>query len=449
MRVGIVGGGASGLAAALAAARRGAKVTLFERSPQLGRKVLASGGGRCNLGNARLDVERYHGGDAGFVRGVLSRFGLRESRRLFEELGLMLSQEADGRLFPRSSQARSVVGAFELALSRARVAVECACEVSAVRPGARGFAVETSKKGAVEAGERASPTASGKALAGGGAFEFDKVVLSCGGASYPQLGGGDRGYRLARSLGLAVVAPTPSLVPLVSKDPWVRKLQGIRVQAGLAVSAEGRTVAVSKGELLFTAYGLSGPAALDISRETARALSSRPSVDCSVDLFPEFSPSELRGLLRSRLGTLKPAGADDLLIGMLPDRVVEVFLGAHGHGPPQARGARLSPETAWPPGARPPQARAALLSPETALSLAQGLAGWKLAVCGTRSWDEAMVSAGGVELAQVCPETMESKALKGLHVTGELLDVDGDSGGYNLHFAWASGFLAGAACARR
>lgn len=413
VRVGIVGGGASGLAAALAAARRGARVTLFERSPRLGRKVLASGGGRCNLGNARLGVERYHGGDGGFVRSVLSRFGLRESRRLFEELGLMLSQEADGRLFPRSSQARSVVGAFERALSRERVAVECACEVAAVRPGTRGFTVETLKRGA---------------------FEFDKVVLSCGGASYPQLGGGDRGYRLARSLGLAVVEPTPSLVPLVSKDAWVRKLQGTRVQAGLAVSASDgpgadRTLAASRGELLFTAYGLSGPAALDISRETARALSSHPSVECSVDLFPELSPSELRGLLRSRLGTLKPAGADELLKGMLPDRVVEVFLGAHGHGPSRAQGV--------------------LLSPETALSLAQGLAGWELAVCGTRSWDEAMVSAGGVELAQVCPETMESRGVQGLHVTGELLDVDGDSGGYNLHFAWASGVLAGASCARR
>ncbi|MBI4678381.1 MAG: NAD(P)/FAD-dependent oxidoreductase [Elusimicrobia bacterium] len=409
VRVGVIGGGASGLVTAITAARRGASVTLFEASPRLGRKILASGGGRCNLGNARLGPDHYHGSDREFVRRVLSRFGNGESRRFFEGLGLMLVQEPDGRLFPRSGQAKSVLAVLEAGLNLAGVAVERGCEVSAVRPlghGPRpgGFSVETAKHGALE---------------------FDRVVLSCGGASYPQLGGGGRGYSLARALGLSVVEPTPALVPLVSKDAWIRRLQGIRVQAGIAAQVEGKTIAASQGELLFTAYGISGPAALDLSRKVCRALVRHPKVDCFLNLFPEFLAFDLDRLFRSRLESMGPVAGGTFLRGMLPERVAEVFLSGLGRG--------ISSHEP--------------VSEEAVLLLARRTSRWRFVVTGHRPWDEAMVSAGGVKLAEIHPETMESKTRRGLHVAGELLDADGDSGGYNLHFAWATGSICGGSCA--
>ncbi|MFA6318536.1 MAG: aminoacetone oxidase family FAD-binding enzyme [Elusimicrobiota bacterium] len=402
-RVVVVGGGASGLVAALTAARAGAAVVLFEKGRTLGRKILASGGGRCNLGNARLDASHYHGGDRGFVRAVLSRFGNAESRALFEGLGLMLVQEADGRVFPRTGQARSVLAVLEAGLNRSGVHVQTGREVTAVRAGGRGFAVETS---------------------GGGRHEADRVILACGGASYPQLGGGDHGVRLAESLGLAAAPRTPCLVPLVSKDHWVRKLAGVRVEAALCAQLEGRQIAASRGELLFTPYGVSGPAALDLSREVVQALDGG-EVECSANLFSDLSRKEVDELFLERFASISPLSPAALLRGAVPEAVAEVFLAG------QAKEIPLHESP----------------SEDAVLCLARGLGRWTFSVCGHRPWEEAMASAGGVRLAEVAPETLEARGRKGLHVTGELLDVDGDSGGYNLHFAWATGSLAGAAAA--
>ncbi len=390
------------MVAALVAARRGCGVTLFERHGQLGRKVLASGGGRCNLGNTRVDSSRYHGGDPEFVRQVLSRFGAQETLRLFEGLGLLVEEEADGRLFPRCGQARTVVEVLEAGLTAAGVELMLTCDVNEVRDAGRGFALVTRH----------------------GAVQFDRVVLSCGGASYPQLGGGARGYRLASGFGLDVTEPRPSLVPLVTRDAWVHRLQGNRLQVALSAEVEGRRLAASRGELLFTSYGISGPATLEISREVCRALESYDVVEGAIDLFPEHSAEGLREFLLARLDALQSVTVHEFLRGTMTDRIVAEFLAAHG--------------VEFPARVRPTR--------ETVALLARALGRWKFAICGHKPWDEAMVTAGGVRLSEVSPETMESTRRPWLYLTGELLDVDGDSGGFNLHFAWASGFLAGTAC---
>ncbi len=390
------------MVAALVAARRGALVTLLERHGQLGRKVLASGAGRCNLGNTRLDPSRYHGGDPEFVRAVLSRFGAQETLRLFEGLGLLVEEEADGRLFPRCGQARTVVEVLEAGLATAGVTLVLSCDVNEVRDSGKGFTLVTRH----------------------GTMPFDRVVMSCGGASYPQLGGGARGYRLASSLGIGVDEPRPSLVPLLSRDGWVRRLQGNRLQVGLSAEAGGRRLSASRGEILFTSYGISGPATLEISREVCRALESYDEIEGAIDLFPEHSPKGLREFFLTRLDALQSPTVQEFLRGTMTDRVVAEFLTAHAGE--------------FPGRARP---TADLVS-----RLASALGCWRFTICGHKPWDEAMVSAGGVRLSEVSPDTMESTRRRGLYLTGELLDVDGDSGGFNLHFAWASGFLAGTAC---
>jgi len=383
--VAVVGGGASGLAAALAAARAGARVTLLERSKALGRKVLASGGGRCNLTNKDISPRHYHGE----CKALLSRFGEAEARELFEGLGLLLMTEPDGRVFPRCGKAQAVVDVLRSALNELGVDIRLGCGVESIRRQAERFSL--------------------------GTLQAERVVLCCGGPAYPQMGGTDSGLRLAEALGHDVTRVTPSLVPLCAKPGWVQRLRGIRVDA--AVRAED--FAQSRGELLFTAYGVSGPAALDLSREVVR----RGGAECSVDLFPEMDKAALLRLLRGRAERFSRRAAKGLLCGMLPDRMPSVFLEEHGFSDHEPL-------------------------PASALGrLCDALKAWRFEVSGPRPWDEAMVSAGGVGLGEADIPSMRSKRVEGLFFAGEMLDVDGDSGGYNLHFAWASGTLAGASAA--
>jgi predicted Rossmann fold flavoprotein len=373
------------MAAALAAARAGAKVTLLERGKALGRKVLASGAGRCNLTNTDLGPGHYHGE----CRALLSRFGHAEAIALFEGLGLLLATEADGRVFPRCGKAQAVVDVLRSALNEFGVDVRLGCGVERIRRQGKGFSL--------------------------GTLEAERVVLCCGGPGYPQIGGTDSGLRLAEALGHDVTQVTPSLVPLCAEPGWTQRLHGIRVEAALRAGDFAR----SRGELLFTSYGVSGPAVLDISREVAR----RGGAECSVDLFPEMDEDALLELLRRRLERFGRRSAKGLLCGMLPDRMPSVFLKEHGlseHAP----------------------------LPASALGkLCDALKSWRFKVTGPRGWDEAMVSAGGVDLKGMDLSTMGSTRVDGLFFAGEMLDVDGDSGGYNLHFAWASGTLAGASAA--
>ena len=400
----VIGGGAAGLAAALAAARSRAKVILLEKGRALGRKVLASGGGRCNLGNRDIRAQRYHGGDAAFAAQVLSGFGTAQARVFFEGLGLMLLEEPDGRIFPRCGRARAVVDLFRAALNELGADVRLNAGVGKI--------------------ERDGPRWS-VALNGGARLPADSVVLCCGGAACPQLGGGEGGYALAQALGHSIVPVAPALVPLCAKEAWVKRLEGIRAEVLLRAESDEGPVAQSSGEILFTDYGISGPAALDVSREVVRSL-GEGRVFCSVNLFPEFTEDRLSRFLEERAAKLCHRSLRGFLTGMLPDAMPSVFLD-HYHLNAHERTDALGQE-----GLR---------------RLCRALREWRFEAAGPRPWKEAMVSAGGVNVSEVDPRTLESRKATRLFLAGELLDVDGDSGGFNLHFAWASGLLAGAQAA--
>jgi predicted Rossmann fold flavoprotein len=399
--VAVVGAGAAGLAAAITGARRGASVVILERLPRAGKKLLATGGGRCNILNDSFSAADFSSTDPGLVSSVLDRCGPEEIRKFFEGLGLRLRSEESGRVYPATNQAASVLKVLDIEVGRLGIGLETRFEVEKIVAGRGLFEVRA---------------------ADGRQVEARTVILAGGGRSYPALGSNGSCYELAVSFGHRIVTPVPSAVPLVIKDRLCHLLQGLRLRARVVALIGGRPGLAAEGELLFTAYGLSGTAVLDVSEGVSIALNreGRKDVAVSVDLIPDLAEAELAGAIAARLRSDWPER--DLLAGLLPEKLALVL--------PQLLG------EAGPAGAaRDPSARAG--------RLAAALKAREYRVEGTRSWNEAEFTSGGVDAREVKPGTLESKRRPGLYLAGEVLDVQGGRGGYNLAWAWASGFVAG------
>jgi predicted Rossmann fold flavoprotein len=398
--VAVVGGGAAGLAAAVGAARTGGSVAILERMPRLGRKLLATGSGRCNLLNERLDASAFTPESRDLVRAVLDRFGTADLKAFLEGLGLALTTEGD-RVFPATQQAASVLKAFEIELGRLAVDVRTSWEVRRLAWKDGSFALE-SRNGEI-LGAR-------------------KVVLAGGGKSYPALGADGNAYALAGAFGHGLVEPVPSAVPVVVKDKMCHVLQGQKVRVRAASLIDGRPAEQAEGEILFASYGLSGTAVLDVSESLSRALNRerRGRAELAVDLLPLFARSALAAELERRrsLGWKDR----DLATGLLPEKF----------------GATVE---AW--------ARAASAGSTGQGGIGAGLAArlkdLRFKVEGTRGWNEAEFTSGGIPVDEVDQASLESKLRPGLFLAGEILDVQGRRGGFNLAWAWASGLLAGGA----
>ena len=399
--VAIVGGGAAGLVAAISAARRGASVVVLERLPRLGKKLLASGGGRANLLNENLVASAYTSSDPGLVASILGRFGGPEIRSLFEGLGLRLQADESGRVYPVTNQASSVLKVLELEVGRLGVSVRTGFEAAAVAASGRGFTLASEEGPKVETGS---------------------VILAGGGKSYPALGSNGSSYALASRFGHRLISPVPSAVPLLVKDRMCHLLQGQKLRARVAGVVDGQAGRVAEGELLFTQYGLSGTAALDVSEGLSIALNRDGKKDVSlvVDLVPFLNEKDLAAELSRRLG----AGwaARDLGTGLLPEKfglaIPQVLYDVTGGGGEEGPGRK-------------------------SVLLAAALKAKRFPVHGTRGWNEAEFTSGGIDAREVKPRTLESKLRPGLYLAGEILDVQGGRGGYNLAWAWASGFVAG------
>jgi len=397
----VVGGGAAGLAAAISAARRGAAVSVLERLPKVGKKILATGGGRCNLLNTGLTASSFTSTDPGLVASVLDRFGRDDIRVFFEGLGLRLQEDDAGRVYPVTNQAASVLKVLELEAARREIAVETQFEVGRIEPAAGLFRI----------------------VAGDGRrIEAESVVLAGGGRSYPALGSDGSGYRLAAALGHSIVTPVPSAVPLLVRARMCHFLQGQRMRVRIEGRVGGRKCQEAAGELLFTQYGLSGTAVLDVSESLSVALSrdGRQDIAVIVDFLPfmslkeaaeEFSRRQTTGWLPKELGS-----------GLLPEKF-SLFL-------PQ-----LLREASHLPGGGDPSGAAG--------RLAASLKAWEFPVQGTRGWNEAEFTSGGVDAREAKHGTLESKLQAGLYLAGEVLDVQGGRGGFNLAWAWSSGYVAG------
>ncbi len=398
MIIAVIGGGASGMAAALGAAGCGAKVTLLERQARVGRKLAATGNGRCNLTNLTASPERYPGGGK-FASQALDRFGPDETLRWFSGLGLVTVTEPGGRVYPLSDQAGSVVDVLRFALDAAGVETRFGAEVTDLRKENDGFRL---------------------AWAGGG-MRADRVIVACGGAAGAKVGGGTWGYRLLRGLGHGVTPLRPSLVQLRVAEPIVRGLKGVRADGRVRILKDETVLAESAGEIQFTEYGLSGPAVFEISR------AAEAGTVASLDLLRDYDGAEVLSMLRARREACPGLTLADLFTGMVQNRLGRVLVRYAGE-----RETEILRD----------------VSDAVLGCLARAAGDLRFTVTGNQGFEGAQVTAGGARTEEFDPGTMESRLVPGLFACGEVLDVDGECGGFNLQWAWSSGRAAGLAAGR-
>ena len=399
MKVMILGGGASGMMAALRAAENPHNaVTILERQARVGRKLLATGNGRCNLSNIHADVSRYHGQDAAFCSYALRQFGCERALSFFRSLGLLTVTEPDGKVYPLSDSANSVVDVLRFALEAKGVAVECGCEVTEVRRKARGYSILT---------------------ADGRSFFADKLIVACGGCAGSALGGTKDGYRILTSLGHHMTDLTPSLVQVKTEPDFVRALKGVRADASVMLKINGAKVQSEQGEIQFTEYGLSGPAIFALSGQIAAQDGEKILL---LDFVKDAEKEELLTILRQKRTSFPNLCAQELLTGILHPRL-----------------GRSVVKQAAIPAEKPISA----LTDAELCAVCEKVKCLAVRVLGTMGFDHAQVTAGGIYCSEFSPKTLESRLNPNLFAAGEVLDIDGDCGGFNLQWAWASGYLAG------
>ncbi len=391
--IAIVGGGASGLFASLSAKAQAPtlSVALIEKLPRVGKKLLATGNGRCNLTNQNAAaLENYHGSSP-FISSVLSSFGLDETLEFFHRLGIVTCQE-NGKLYPMSLQAGSVVDALRFEAERLAVQTLCDTEITAICPNGTTFELKT----------------------GSSRFTASAVIIATGGRASPSLGSRGEGYGLLGDLGHRITPVYPALTQLKTEPQDVKGLAGIKLDAVLTLS-DGSAY---HNEILFADYGLSGPTALSASRRVAE-LGGDSS---ALDLLPLMPHNVLVDELHFRVTAHPERSMEDFFIGLLHKRLGLAVL----------RKTSLTPTH-----------KAGQLSAIEVETLASICKRYSVAITGTKGFEEAQVTCGGAVTSQFSSETLMSKKIPNLFCCGELLDVDGDCGGFNLQWAWSSGFVAG------
>lgn len=401
MRIGIIGGGASGMAAALAAAENETnQIILLERQARLGRKLQATGNGRCNMTNLHAVSGGYHGDDAIFAQFAISQFPPESAVAWFASMGLYTVAEESGRVYPYSDQANSVVDILRFALDKPNIEVITGAEVEKARWTGETFQIDVNKE----------------------SFSCDRLIVACGGLAGTKLGGGMSGYKLLRSFGHRCTRLRPNLVQLKSSWSGVAGLKGVRANCHAQILHDGEIMQFSTGEIQFTEYGLSGPVIFEISRD---ACYGRGEWTCRLDFLPNVTEDKLYKdlILRKKTNLL----ASELFTGILHNRLGRVLT--------QAVGIRS-------------QALISDLSISEIHEAVRAAKAFDIPLTEPMGMDSAQVTAGGISTSEFNNTTMESNLVPGLYACGEVLDIDGDCGGYNLQWAWSSGRLAGLSAGR-
>lgn len=405
MKVYVIGGGPAGMMAACSAAYHGASVVLLEKKDRLGRKLEITGKGRCNL-TSSLDLDQFVQGYAGngkFLYSALHAFSNQDVMDFFRSRGLELKVERGQRVFPVSDQAHDVVRILHQELQRLGIEVITEARVDSIKPQKSGFSIRCGTTN----------------------YHAQKVIVATGGLSYPGTGSTGDGYKWAKSLGHTIIDPRPGLVPLVAQEDWVPNLKGLSLRNVQAASygADGKRINSEFGEMLFTHFGLSGPIILSMSRDIGDHLrQTKEPVKVAIDLKPALTLDQLEARLQRDLDRYARRHFINSLDDLLPRKLIPVIVSLSGIEPHQESGQ---------------------IKKQQRHHLAELLKSLPVTITATRPVAEAIVTAGGVDTKEVDPHTMESRLHRNLFFAGEILDVDGYTGGFNLQAAFSTGYLAG------
>jgi hypothetical protein len=411
-RVTVIGGGPAGLMAAGVAAAAGVEVILYEKKDCPARKLRLTGNGRCNLTNT-LPLENFidhYGKNGKFLRPAFRRFFAPELCRFFEGIGVKLVIDKRGRIYPKSDSAEQV------AESLVAWAIDSGVKIKSGSPVAK-IAAEDNRVVGIQLTKSET------------LIPANPVIIATGGKSYPATGSSGDGYRMAESVGHTIMPVYPASVPLVTKGTIAPSLKGISIESVIAnLKVGGEIVAQSEGDLLFTHFGVSGPVILNISKYCVEQLRADNHPILSLDLIPEYSAEQIEKKLLEHYKISGKKQISSIVGEYIPSRMAQALL------------EQLQIDSTK---------RINQITAEERRKIIQGLKGLEIAIIGHRGFAEAQVSAGGVNLKEIDPRTMQSRLIKGLYFCGEVLDIDGDTGGFNLQAAFSTGYVAGSECAKR
>lgn len=403
MKIAVIGGGASGLIAAIVAAKNGANVKIYEKMNRVGKKILATGNGRCNYTNMDLSFECYHSNHLDLAKEALNFFDLNKTLLFFQDLGIYPYIDERGQVYPNSLQASSVLDVLRYEAKRLNVEEVTDFNVVALRKEKDSFSI-----------------------IGTDTDTADKVILATGGKASPQLGSDGKGYELAKSFGHSLIEPWPALVQLKLIGKYFKRISGVKFQGLAKAHVGGRVIREEEGEILFTDYGISGIPILQLSRKVIQEINDGNKSYISIDMFDKFSKLQLYDILEERFLKIGHKSLEEGLVGFINKRLIPVVWYEAGFDDLQKKCKNLNKKEIY--------------------KLIDILKEWKFEVRGHNSWQQAQTTAGGLKLSQVNPKTLESLKVEDLYFAGEILDVDGDCGGFNLQWAWSSGYTAGYFC---
>lgn len=400
----VVGAGAAGMAAAITAARNGAAVMILEHMDMAGKKILATGNGKCNYTNSRQGVECYYGDDPAFVLPVFAQFGFRETLAFFEELGV-LPKERRGYYYPASEQASSIREVLLMELKRLKVKIIYNCGIRSIQKEQKGFRFDTKT----------------------GTYHSKLCLLATGGCASKKTGSDGSGFLYLKHFSHHIVEPVPALVGLIGKQSFFRELAGVRTEIRINLYIEDEWRIAEGGELQLTDYGISGIPVFQVSRFASKALAKGKSVHALLNFLPDMKSEEINEYL-GKCFSQKEKTAAQSLIGTFQSKLIPVFLRLSGIDEKQM---------------------ADRVEKNCLKKLANMIQNFRVDITGTKKFDHAQVTAGGVDTSEIENETLESKLVRGLFFAGEMIDIDGKCGGYNLQWAWSSGYVAGLYAAKR
>jgi predicted Rossmann fold flavoprotein len=401
MKIAVIGGGAAGLVASIVASKSGADVTIFEKMDKVGKKILATGNGRCNYTNMNMSYKCFHGKNIKQAEQVLQFLDLKKTLSFFEQLGIYPYVDESGKVYPNSLQASSVLDVLRYEVSRLNINEITDFEVKELRKNKDKFSIIGLKE----------------------TYYADKVILATGGKASPQLGSDGSGYIIAEAFGHKIIEPFPALVQLKLEGKFFKRISGVRFDGIVKGFTDKDIIREEMGELLFTDYGISGPPVLQISRMVIEKIKNGEQAYISVDMFPNMNKNELYDLLSDRFSKIGYKSLEDSLIGFINKKLIPVVLTEAGFDNKEEKCEKLSKKEIY--------------------KIVYILKEWKFKVTGHNTWQQSQVTAGGVDLSGLKSNTLESNKVNGLFFAGEILDVDGDCGGFNLQWAWSSGYTAG------